>query len=617
VVSRVVGYAWIVPALPLAAYILTVFAGRRLGERAAYFGVVALGIATVLGVTILIQAAGGARAHVSVPWLQIGPYSVPMGFTIDPLSAVMLGMVPLVAWMIEIYSMGYMHKDPEFNRFYCNVNLFVTAMLVAVIADNFLLFLMAWEIMGLCSYLLIGHWYKDPGNARAATKAFLVTRIGDVGLMAGIWWIFSVTHTFQFDQLAPALHAAALAPAVLTAIVLLVFMGPLGKSAQLPLHIWLPDAMAGPTPVSALIHAATMVAVGVYLVARTYPIFQLAPSALVWVGYIGAITAFMAATIACVQTDIKKVLAYSTVSQLGYMMLGMGVAGSMAAGMFHLITHAFFKGLLFLGAGSIIHAVETQEMHKMGGLFRKLKATSITFLIASLALAGIPPFSGYFSKDPILAAAYNSPYPIMFWLGLLGAFLTAYYMTRACLLTFFGKPRDQHTYDHAHESPAVMTVPLWVMAVPAALLGLFVSGGFGGFLSPGYTPADGGAGATVLTLSFPLLGVLVGALIYGSGRTEFRVAAIRALKPLYVFLKQKWYFDQLGLALMYIVLGVAWIAAAFDRYVVDGIVNGLGALAGLLGRAGRVLADGSAQAYMLTLLLAVAVGLIALQLIGG
>jgi NADH-quinone oxidoreductase subunit L len=617
VVSRVVGNAWIVPALPFAAYILIVFVGPRMRERSAYFGVVAMGLASVLGVAILFQAIGGARAHVSVPWLQIGPYNVPMGFTVDPLSAVMLAMVTVVSWMIEIYSMGYMHGDPEFNRFYANVNLFVTGMLTAVIADNFLLFLMAWEIMGLCSYLLIGHWYKDPNNARAATKAFLVTRIGDVGLMAGIWWIFSITHTFQFDKLAPALHAAALAPAVLTAIVLLVFMGPLGKSAQIPLHIWLPDAMAGPTPVSALIHAATMVAVGVYLVARTYPIFQLSPTALVWVGYIGAITAFMAATIACVQTDIKKVLAYSTVSQLGYMMLGMGVAGAMAAGMFHLITHAFFKGLLFLGAGSIIHAVETQEMHKMGGLFRKMKATSITFLIASLALAGIPPFSGYFSKDPILAAAYSSPYPIMFWLGLLGAFLTAYYMTRACLLTFFGKPRDPHIYDHAHESPAVMTVPLWVMAVPAALLGLVVAGGFGGFLSPGYHTADGGAGATVLTLSFPLLGVLVGALIYGSGRTEFRAAAIRALKPLYVFLKQKWYFDQLGLALMYIVLAIAWIAAAVDRYIVDGIVNGLGYLAGLFGRAGRVLADGSAQAYMLTLLLAVAVGLIALQLIGG
>ncbi len=611
-----VGYAWIVPALPLLAYILHVFVGRRLKERAAYFGVVAMGIATVLGFTILIQAIGGARAHVSVPWLQIGTHNVPMGFTVDPLSAVTMAMVTVVSWMIEIYSMGYMHKDPDFNRFFANVNLFVAGMLTAVIADNFLLFFMAWEIMGLCSYLLIGHWYRDSNNARAATKAFIVTRIGDVGLLAGIWWIFSITHTFQFSQLAPALHAAALAPAVITVIVLLIFLGPVGKSAQVPLQIWLPDAMAGPTPISALIPAATMVAVGVYLVARTFPVFQLAPGALVWVGYIGAITAFMAATIACVQTDIKKVLAYSTVSQLGYMMLGMGVAGSMAVGMFHLVSHAFFKGLLFLGAGSIIHAVETQEMHKLGGLFRKMKATSITFIIAALALAGIPPFSGYFSKDPILSAAAASPYPLMFWLGVLGAFLTAYYMTRACFLTFFGKPRDQHVYEHAHESPAVMTVPLWVLSIPAALLGVFVTGGFRSFRAPGYVPPPGGARASALTLALPLLGVLVGALIYASGRTEFRVAAIRALKPLYAFLKQKWYFDHLGLGLMYIALGVAWIVAAVDRYVVDGIVNGLGALARLLGRAGRTLADGSAQAYMLTLLLAVAVGLIALQLIG-
>jgi NADH-quinone oxidoreductase subunit L len=615
VVAHLLEQAWIIPLLPLAAFVLHVAVGARLRERSAYFGIVALGLASALAVAVLAQAAGGGQVHVSVPWVRVGSLDIRMGFTVDPLAAVMLAMVAVVSWLIEIYSLGYMHGDARFNRFYTNVNLFVAAMLTAVIADNFLLFFMAWEIMGLCSYLLIGHWYEDADNARAATKAFLVTRIGDVGLMAGIWWVFSIAHTFDFASLAPALQAAHLAPAALTAIALLIFLGPVGKSAQLPLHTWLPDAMAGPTPVSALIHAATMVAVGVFLVARTYAIFALAPAALVTVAYVGALTAFMAATIACVQSDIKRVLAYSTVSQLGYMMLAMGVAGTMATGMVHLLTHAFFKALLFLAAGSVIHAVETQDMHRMGGLFRKLRATAITFVVGALALAGIPPFSGYFSKDAILAAAYASPYPLLFGLALAGAFLTAFYMTRAVLLTFAGMPRDPDRHAHAHEAPAVMTGPQWVLAVPAALLGLVAAPWLGDLLVPGYRVTEA-PGLGPWTIVVPLLGVAAGLALY-LGRPAARVALVRALRPVYVFLRQKWYWDHLALGVMYLALGVAWIAAAVDRYLVDGLVNGLAWFAAQLGRVGRRLAAGSVQAYMITLLLAVAVGVIALQLIGG
>jgi NADH-quinone oxidoreductase subunit L len=610
----VLAYAWVIPALPLAAYVLIVFLGRPLGEGAAWFGIVALGIATALAFGVLAQVAGGASVHLQVPWLDVGGVHVPMGIRVGPMEAAVAAMVTFVSWMIQIYSTGYMHGDARFRRFFANVNLFVAGMLTVVFADNFLLFFAAWEIMGLCSYLLIGHWYEDPNNARAATKAFLVTRIGDVGLLAGIWWAFSVTGTFDFDRLPAGLQAAHLSPGALTAVALLIFLGAVGKSAQVPLQIWLPDAMAGPTPVSALIHAATRVAAGVFLVARTYGVFALAPAALAVVAYVGSITAFLAATVATVQEDIKKVLAYSTISQLGYMMLGLGV-GSLVAGLFHLITHAFFKALLFLAAGSVIHAVEEQNMHRMGGLLGRLPSTAVTFVVGSLALAGIVPLSGFYSKDAILAAAYRSPYPLPFWLALAAAGLTAYYMTRAVVLTFLGRPRDERVHAHAHESPAVMVGPLWVLAVPAALLGLAATP-VRALLLPEGGAEEAVPGVVVATQLLALAGIAAGAALY-LGPEARRRAAIRALRPLYVLFKEKWYFDHLGLAVAYAGLAASWVVGAWDRYVVDGLVNGAAALVRWAGGQTRQLAVGSAQAYMLTLLLAVAVGLIALQLIGG
>ncbi len=607
----------LVPTLTLVAYLLHVALGRRVGERTALFGIVALGAGAVLSVVMLVLAAGGATYHASIPWLNIAGYHVRMGFTVGPLEAVLLSMVTIVSCLIEIYSIGYMHGDRRFNRFYCNVTLFVTGMLTAIIADNFILFFAAWEIMGLCSYLLIGHWFEEAANSRAATKAFLVTRIGDVGLLLGIWWAFAATHTFNFAQLPGALAAAHLSGATLNAIALLIFLGAVGKSAQIPLQIWLPDAMAGPTPISALIHAATMVAAGVFLVARTYGIFTLAHSALFAVALVGGLSAFIPATIACVQTDIKKVLAYSTISQLGYMMLAMGVY-DMEAGIFHLLTHAFFKALLFLAAGSVIHGAGTQNMHEMGGLAKKMPNTAWTFIAGSLALAAIWPFSGYFSKDAILAAAWDSPVRILWWLGTLGAGLTAYYMTRAVILTFFGEPRSQHHHEHAHESPRVMTLPLWILAVPATFLG-FAAGWIRHLLAPHATAPAGIGLVEHVPLVLALVGVGVALLLYT------RPVAVRArllANPLvaapYRLFKQLWYFDHVGMAVMYVFgVGPSYIIGAFDRYVVDGLVNAVATLCLWFGRVWRSLSTGNAQAYMLTIVVALVVGLVALQVMGG
>ncbi len=611
--------AWLIPVLPLAAYVLTVFVGPRLGEGAAYIGIGALAVDTALAFWTLAKVAAGATAAASVAWLTIGETQVRMGFQVGRVEAALLAMVTLVSWMIFVFSRGYMHGDARFNRFYAHLCLFVFGMLTLVVADNLILFFVAWEIMGLCSYLLIGHWFEEVENARAAYKAFIVTRLGDVGLMAGIWLLFHAAGSFRFADVLAAAEAGRLETSLATLAALLLFAGAVGKSAQVPLHIWLPDAMAGPTPVSALIHAATMVAAGVFLVARSFPLFEAAPAAMTVVAFIGAATALLAALIGTVQTDIKKVLAYSTVSQLGYMMMGLGV-GAFAAGLFHLESHAFFKALLFLAAGSVIHAAHTQEMHQMGGLFGKLRVTGATFLVGMLALAGLPPFAGFFSKDEILLEAYHSRYPILFWAGLVGAFLTAYYMMRAALLTFFGKPRDHHVYDHAHESPPNMTVPLLVLAVPATLFGFlgspFLGHAYQRFVAPAGEVLEPSGLVTALAVAFALGGLAVAYAVYGAEAVD-RAGLIRSLRPLYVLFKEKFYFDHLGLAVARLGVGLAAFVGAFDKYVVDGLVNLVAWLALLVGRAARALTMGSAQGYALVMFAAVALALFLYQFRGG
>lgn len=465
----------LVPLLPFLAFVANILAGRWLKHRAAWLSVTASTLACVIAIPICWAVWNGAHFENQTPWLMLGKISLEFGYLLDPLSASVLFMVAIVGTLIQVYAMGYMHGDPRYSRFFAYVSLFMSAMLTLVISDNYLLFFMAWEIMGLCSYLLIGFYFEKDSAAKAGFKAFLTTRLGDVGFLLGFITLFVALGTLNFSEMNAIMagtHPGGIMlidVSLLVMAALLIFCGTIGKSAQFPLHIWLPDAMEGPTPVSALIHAATMVAAGVYLVARSYSLFMVVREVFPLVIVIGTITAFMAAFIALTQTDIKRILAYSTISQLGYMVTGLGLMG-LGAGTFHLITHAFFKALLFLGAGSVIHGTHVQDIRQMGGLFKKMPQTAITFIIASLALSGIPPLSGFWSKDEILLTAYASGHVWIFGVLLLTAFMTAFYMFRLVFMTFWGKERDPKI--HAHESPAIMTLPLWGLALGSILIGL-------------------------------------------------------------------------------------------------------------------------------------------------
>lgn len=478
---------WLVPVLPLAAAGVLAFAKRRHRMFAAALAVVAMAasFAVSCGAFAATLSQAGTREMFNFPWLQFGETTLRLGWMLDPLTAAMIVMVTFVGTLIFIFSIGYMAGDENFTRFFCFLSLFAAAMLGLVIANSLLLLFICWELVGLASYLLIGFWYHKPSAAAAAKKAFIVTRIGDIGFFIGILWLYAETGTLLFyDNGNGCLEASALTQlvakatvggmAVSTAISLLIFCGAIGKSGQVPLHVWLPDAMEGPTPVSALIHAATMVAAGVFLVARVYPLMS--PTALQVVTWVGAITAVFAALIAVAQNDIKRILAYSTVSQLGYMMIGLGTGG-VAVGIFHLITHAFFKALLFLGAGSVIHGChEEQDIRRMGGLRKFMPLTFATYAVGMMALAGVPLFfSGFWSKDEILHSAFGwGPHRGPFYLAAAGVVLTAFYMTRQIYYVFFGEHRGQAgPPEHApHESPAVMTAPLVVLAAGTVLLSI-------------------------------------------------------------------------------------------------------------------------------------------------
>ncbi|BDG61226.1 NADH-quinone oxidoreductase subunit L [Caldinitratiruptor microaerophilus] len=681
-----IDYAWLIPLLPLLGSLIIAAFARQLREPGAgYFGSAVMAVSFLLSVGVFGYAIthGGheaaiygaaAEGHALEPLRQwrlpvggpLGGHSLNLGLMVDNLSAATLFMVTLVSLAVQVYSISYMHGDKRFTKYFAAVNLFTTGMLLAVMADNLLFLLIGWEIMGLCSYLLIGHWFENEVPQAASMKAFMTTRVGDTFMLLGIFGLYMLSGTLDFGELAEKLpELVREQPWWVAASALLLFGGPIGKSAQFPLHVWLPDAMAGPTPGSALIHAATMVAVGVYLVARGFTIFAAAgPGVMAVIALVGAFTSIFAASIATLRTDIKQVLAYSTVSQLGYMIMALGV-GSFSAGTFHLMTHAFFKALLFLASGSVIHAVHTQEMHQMGGLRRKMPVTYLTWMVGYLALAGFPGFSGFFSKDELLLAAYNWPHmgaadlawpewvkwlPFVFGMGT--AFLTAYYMTRATYLTFFGEPRDHHAYEHAHESPPLITVPLVVLAVFALLAGyawaaiVYKWTGNEVFLfwehfteHPAQElPHEGAELVTAMATTLGLLGIATGIAVYKLASAEFRRRAIAALRPLYAVLKNKYYVDELyhatavrgTLALGRLVgwfdrvvvdgivnlvgdVGVALsdVGGWFDRVFVDGLVNGAGYAAMLAGRQFRRLATGQVQAYMTTFALVVIIGAIA------
>jgi NADH-quinone oxidoreductase subunit L len=464
---------WIIPALPLAAVALNLLIGDRLGKRGtAWLACGAVGAAFGFAVRAVLQLAAlpAESRHLTekaYTWFNVGGFQVDVSFLLDPLSAVMVLVVTGVGFLIHVYSTGYMSHDPSFRRFFLYLNLFMFAMLTLVLADNFLLMFVGWEGVGLCSYLLIGFWYERPSAAAAGMKAFIVNRIGDWGVLLGMMYLATSTGSLNYQQVFGAAHTAfAVGGTLITITTLLMFLGATGKSAQIPLYTWLPDAMEGPTPVSALIHAATMVTAGVYLVARSNLLFSMAPLSLEVVAVIGAATALFAATIGLVQNDIKRVLAYSTVSQLGYMFFACGV-GAFGSGIFHVMTHAFFKALLFLGSGSVIHALSgEQDLRRMGGLASRLPWTHRTMLIGCIAIAGIPPLAGFFSKDEILHAAFASGHYGVWLAGVIGAGLTAFYMFRLYILTFRGSSRLTHEAEHhLHESPPSMIVPLVILAL--------------------------------------------------------------------------------------------------------------------------------------------------------
>ena len=623
---------WIV-VFPLLGVVFHTFVAPRLGRRwSSIVGPAVVGLAFLVALAafarLLSLEAGGALVDRMFPWIEAGNLRVFAALRFDPLSAVMTLIVTGVGFLIHVYSAGYMEHDEDSGRYFLYLNLFMLSMLLLVLGDSILLFFVGWEGVGLCSYLLIGFWYEKNENADAGKKAFIVNRIGDAGFLLGLmllFWSLGAQGVWTLDFAEMRAHAELISPAIATAAALLLFVGATGKSAQIPLYVWLPDAMAGPTPVSALIHAATMVTAGVYMIARMSFLYAMSPTALHVVAAIGTTTAVFAATIGLVQNDIKKVLAYSTVSQLGYMFLAMGV-GAWANGIFHLMTHAFFKGLLFLGAGSVIHGMSgEQDIRKMGGLRAKMPVTFWTFAIACCAIAGVPPFSGFFSKDAILGAAFSSPNgsPVLWALGLAGAVLTAFYMFRLLFLTFFGESRaDHHVAEHVHESPLAMTVPLIVLAVLSAVGG-FVGlpegwlwgDRFAEFLAPAVAHVErpeAGAGLEAALMAVSVIAALSGiALAYVFYVRSPRLPETLALRfrGVYEMLRDKYWVDEIYGAT--VVAGTVAVAGGLWKFVdtllIDGLVNGVGQFVAAQSAIWRRLQTGNVQHYALTFLAGVIV----------
>ena len=603
--------SWIIPVLPFLAFACIGLILHRWPKVSAAVSILAIGASFMLSALVALKVFSGDPGQVfemSVRWLSMPGLKVDMGIMIDPLTAVMLIVVTTVALLVQIYSLGYMDKDPGFASYFAYQSVFAGSMLGLVVASNFGQIFVFWELVGMCSYLLIGFWFGKPSAKDAAIKAFVTNRVGDFGFLLGILFLSIVFGTLNFGELATRI-AGYNNMAVLLPISILLFFGPMGKSAQFPLHVWLPDAMEGPTPVSALIHAATMVAAGVYLIARAFFIFSHTPQAMLFIAVVGGFTALFAASIALVQNDIKRILAYSTLSQLGYMVMAMGI-GAMTAGMFHLMTHAFFKSLLFLAAGSVIHAMhDEQDIWKMGQLSQKMPVTTWTFVIGALALAGIPPLSGFWSKDEILLGAYAGGYTGLYILGSLVAFMTAFYMFRLIFTAFFGANTDGH---HAHESSAVMTMPLIILALLSIVSGLvgspFMNNIFGHFITaPGVMHHE--ANAVIMTVSslIALAGIFLAWLIY-----QKQIISAESLRQrfagIYNLLCHKFYIDELYTWLIAVFVdGGARILEWFDLKIINGLVNGLASFTGWSGQTLRYTEDGQVQTYALYLVAGVVI----------
>ncbi|MDQ1712899.1 MAG: NADH-quinone oxidoreductase subunit [Frankiaceae bacterium] len=657
-------YAWIIPTLPAVAFFVILLLGKRLPRGGDFVGIAAISGSLVIAIGVLVQAfqhAGGGEhpfvVEKALKLVDFGGGELTLGMKVDGLAAAMFIVVCVVSLLVQVYSTSYMHGDKRYTFFFAILSMFTTGMLLVTIADNLLLMLVGWEIMGVCSYFLIGHYWEEQPNSNAAIKAFLTTRIGDVGFMLGIATLFIGAHSFKLTEIIEAAEQGHMSHGYVVAGTLLLFCGAIGKSAQFPLHVWLPDAMAGPTPVSALIHAATMVASGIYMVCRLYPVFELSGPALNMIGILAAITMLMAALIALVQDDIKKVLAYSTVSQLAYMTAGLSVGGY-TAGFFHLFTHAAFKALLFLGAGSVIHAVGTNNMSEMGGLRKFMPRTHATFLIGSLTLAGLFPLAAFWSKDEVIVDACRaagvchssehlatSPMvgKLVFAVTLVTALLTAFYTIRMYCLTFRGTYRGK---THPHESPAAMTVPLMVLAVPAALLGLLGSpllknGAYFGkviaFAGQEVHPPHIHLALGLTSFALFAVGAGVGYAVYGKGLPRrdptlnmgfattlfankfylddlYMNAFVRPIRDRVATAANWWnqnVFDAPPNLLGRAAISAGRGAYSVDQHVVDGAVNGSGRTADYLGRGLRLLQNGNVQAYATAMF----IGIVALAVV--
>ena len=617
--------AWIIPALSVAAFVLLTFAGRRLPGGGAIVSLVAVGAGFGLAVYgYLDLRAADVEVNVgpgpfAVDFVSAGDMSLRLGMVIDSLSITMLLIVTFLSLVIQLYSVGYMRGDPRIHWFFAVVALFTAAMLGLVLANNLIILYVSWELVGLCSYLLIGYWWERPAAREAAKKAFVTTRIGDVGLLIGILVLFKATGTFEIDQIFTLLRAGEIPGETVTLAAILMFLGAMGKSGQFPLHVWLPDAMEGPAPVSALIHAATMVTAGVYLVARMFPLFVASDAAMLVVLTIGTITAILAASLALVETDMKRVLAYSTISQLGYMMFALG-AGSVTAAMLHLAGHAFFKALLFLGAGAVMHSTRgIVDIDKLGGLRRKMPVTTWTFVIGALSLAGFPLLSGFWSKDLILNSAFAGGHWVTFVVGVVTAGLTAFYMFRVIFRVFFGEARSEGARN-AHAAEPILALPLVVLAFFAVMFGWLgsplVGDPFGRFVFAGERAGGHGESVWVIVLSSAaaISGILAAYSVYQRARPG--AAWIRgAAGRLHTFLARGAYVDALYQWLIdNLSLGLAALVAVFDRGVVnDAGVDGVGASVRLSGRGLRRSVTGLVYNYaalMLVGILALAIGLV-------
>jgi len=640
--ETIIQLALAVLILPLVSYLVQIFAGKRLPRQGDWLATGFLGAAFLIALYIAIHFLSAfdqtLSYNLNFQWLNLGKeWSIQLGVKVDNLAAITLAMVTLISFLVHLYSIAYMHDDDRYATYFGYLGLFTFSMLGIVLSDNLFSMYMFWELVGLSSYLLIGFWFQKKEAAAASTKAFVVNRIGDIGMWLGILILWSQFYTVNLDEIIAGIQNGqfTLSNTWLTIGGILLFMGAVGKSAQFPLHVWLPDAMEGPTPVSALIHAATMVAAGVYFVARIFVI--LSPDALTVIAVIGGFTAFMAATMALTQNDIKRILAYSTVSQLGYMIMGLGV-GAYSAAMFHLLTHAFFKACLFLGSGAVIYAMHhEQDIREMGGLRKKLPITFITYAVATAALAGLPLFSGFLSKDAIIAGGWGWAsfhgggwYNVVPALGLTAALLTAFYMGRQVFLVFFGEPRNKEKYDHAHEVPAVMWIPLVVLSV-LSLFPLFslnpLSGDAGWFMNlipslQTVVPGIDGAGklteltelthhahwSTVISsVLMALVGLAIAFFFYMKNAVDTDKLA-QSLRPLYLMSFNKWYFDEIyEVTVVRGNIVLAKVSAFFDTFVIDFLVNTTGFLVGFFGLLVRKFQTGKVQSYIAFALIGVLV----------